>query len=159
MNGCHFEGEVKTQWLQQEDQDRRMVLLEDFAFVDPNGKRWLARAGREIDGASIPGFLWSEGVGTPYVGDFRRASVIHDVACHEQTEPHQAVHRMFYDAMICDGVPEAKAQRMYLAVRLFGPSWTVGAAADVAVRAAAAPEPAPMDIDDLERLIDDFLDE
>ena len=30
---------------------------------------------------------------------------------------------MFYEAMLCDGVPEEQAFLMYTAVRLFGPKW------------------------------------
>jgi len=119
-----FIGEVKTLWLKEEGPDRRMTLIESFAFVDPNGKRWDAPAGHVIDGASIPQFLWSL-AGSPYIGDYRRASVLHDVACDAKTEPSKAVHRMFYDAMICDGVSEPQALEFYTAVRLFGPSWTM----------------------------------
>ena len=58
---ARFEGEVRTQWLRHRGPDRRMKLLEDFAFVDDNGVRWEAPAGSVVDGASIPEFLWSTG--------------------------------------------------------------------------------------------------
>jgi hypothetical protein len=136
-----------------------MRLLEDFAFVDDNGVRWLAPAGSVIDGASIPDTLWLV-AGTPYIGDYRRATVIHDVACQQMARPSKDVHRMFYDAMITDGVPEARAQQMYTAVRLFGPSWVIpeagfgmeGAPAIVVTRRT-------LTIDELEAALDAALGE
>ena len=118
-----FEGEVETQWLRHSGEDRDMSLLADFAFLDSRGVRWPAPAGRTVDGASIPEVLWSKIVGTPYVGDYRRATVVHDVACQDKTRPHEEVHYMFYEAMLCDGVSEERALLMYTAVRLFGPKW------------------------------------
>jgi hypothetical protein len=123
----YFEGEVRTEWLVeaatgQDGVDRRMQLLIDFAFVDASGTRWLAPSGHIIDGASIPRLLWSV-AGSPYTGAYRRASVLHDVACDERAVPSKLVHRMFYDAMLCDGVSQAQALEFYTAVRLFGPSW------------------------------------
>lgn len=127
MAQAHFEGDVRTLWLVEgaigdDGPDRRMQLLEDFAFVDPNGVRWLAPASAKIDGASIPQALWSL-AGDPYSGTYRRASVLHDVACVERKFASKYVHRMFYDAMVCDGTSKAQAVEFYLAVRLGGDSW------------------------------------
>ncbi len=49
---------------------------------------------------------------------------------------------MFYEAMRTDGVDEGKALKFYAAVRLFGPSWTLGPGGEVLVFAAIA-EPRP----------------
>jgi hypothetical protein len=62
-------------------------------------------------------------MGSPFVGKFRRATVFHDVECERRARPWQDVHRMFFDAMIEDGVDEAKAWLMYKAVNDFGPRW------------------------------------
>lgn len=124
MTQCHFEGEVRTEWLMQSGPDRRMRLLEDFAFVDSKGHRWLASAGRVVDGSSIPRMLWAL-AGSPYTGNHRRASVLHEVACDERARPSKDVHRMFYDAMVCDGVDQHEAMEFYAAVRLFGPDWAL----------------------------------
>src|SRR5262245_20608915 len=120
----HFIGTVHTEWLRHEHADRRMELLADFAFVDTENYEWRAETGDVIDGASIPPFLWSV-VGSPFIGDYRRASVVHDVACQRRTRPSRDVHRMFYEAMITDGVDEDTAKKFYTAVRLFGPKWDV----------------------------------
>lgn len=142
MTQSYFEGEVRTLWLVEgevgdDDPDRRMQLLEDFAFVDPNGVRWLAPAGSRIDGASIPRVLWSV-AGDPFIGQYRRASVLHDVACNERTRPSKDVHRMFYDAMIADGTSTAQAVEFYTAVRLFGPHWDDPVPAPATARRARA---------------------
>lgn len=124
MTVPRFEGDVDARWLRQPDaDDRDMTLLTDFAFIDSRGVEWRAPAGACIDGASIPEPLWSQLIGTPYIGDYRRASVVHDVACQERTRPHEEVHYMFYEAMLCDGVSPERALLMYTAVRTFGPKW------------------------------------
>lgn len=134
-----FEGEVRVEWVVHAGADRRMRLLEDFAFVDSQGFRWVAAEGDEIDGASIPKIFWTT-EGSPFVGDYRRASVLHDVACQKKTEPSKAVHQMFYEAMLTAGVGELRAGKMYTAVRLFGPDWKVGAGpAGLAEPAVAEP--------------------
>lgn len=120
----YFEGKVITEWLKDRGhQDRTMKLVQGFTFIDPAGKRWHAKAGSLVDGASIPAVLWNAVVGTPFVGDYRRATVLHDVACVEKIEPPSVVHKMFYEAMLCDGVSKSKAKRMYIAVKNFGPKW------------------------------------
>ncbi len=114
-----FEGEVVASW----DADGRlMTLREDFAYVDPAGRRWLAPAGTVVDGASIPRLFWTV-IGSPFSGRYRNASVVHDIECDEMREPWQDVHRMFYEACRAGGVEEAQAKIMYYAVYHFGPRW------------------------------------
>ena len=128
-----FQGEVRTEWqVQRDDDDRKMVLTEDFEYLtdDSATGRWIAKEGQEVDGASIPSVLWSF-VGSPFVGNYRRASVIHDVYCaHNGLPPGEitrrssaAVHRVFFFAMLRDRTPLRQACLMYAAVALFGPTW------------------------------------
>ena len=100
-----------------------MSLVEDFSYKDPKGLDWISERGRTVDGASIPSMFWSSGLGTPFVGDYRRASVVHDVWCQDRTRKDLDTHRMFYYACRCDGVGKIKAFLMYAAIRLFGPKW------------------------------------
>ncbi|MEA3292361.1 MAG: DUF1353 domain-containing protein [Pseudomonadota bacterium] len=119
-----FDGEVVAKWCRDPNQpDRNMVLMEKLTYVDPKGNSWVASEHRKINGASIPDALWSAWLGTPFVGDYRRATVVHDIACDDRAEPSAAVHKMFYYAMRCDGVPKFRAVPMYVAVSLFGPRW------------------------------------
>lgn len=115
-----FEGEVKTEWL---DEDHRsMRLLEDFHYIDPDNDRWTAPAGDIIDGASIPQGLWTL-VGAPFDGPYRKASVIHDVGCVRRTRSMEDTHRAFYYACLLEGVSETKALLMYWAVSQFAEPW------------------------------------
>jgi hypothetical protein len=114
-----FEGDVITKWLED---GRKMQLQGNFAYFDPNNKRWFAPKDSIIDGASIPQAFWTV-IGGPFEGEFRNASVVHDVACTEMKEKWEDVHLMFYHACRCGGVSETKAKIMYAAVYQFGPRW------------------------------------
>ena len=117
-----FKGEVKTLWLKNPKADRKMQLLEDFSFIDSEGKTWTSVKGSIVDGASIPKYLWTIG-GSPFSGNYRRASVIHDTECKLKERPHKDVHKVFYEMMLEDHVPKWKAKLMYNMVRTFGPKW------------------------------------
>ena len=122
----HFLNKVKSEWLVEDGPDRDVKLLDDFFYIDPNGKRWPAPRESVINGASIPWVLWNKWIGPPFVGNYRRASVVHDVACDLREKicvSSHIAHRMFYDACLCGGVGETKAKVMYWAVRIFGPKW------------------------------------
>jgi hypothetical protein len=119
----HFEGEVETRWLIHGGADREMELLREFVFVDSTGYRWVAHPGEKVDGASIPQQVWTSVVGTPFIGDCRRATVVHDVACDRHEKTSREAHRMFYEAMLADGTVKERALMFYAAVRLFGPQW------------------------------------
>lgn len=114
-----FEGRVVAEW---DDDGRNMTLVQDFAYIEPSGKRWTAPKGAVVNGASIPQSLWSI-IGGPFEGPFRNASVVHDVGCDEQTESWEDVHRMFHDACRCGGVSSQKAKLLYWAVYNYGPRW------------------------------------
>jgi Protein of unknown function (DUF1353) len=114
-----FLGEPKTKWLKD---GRDMELLEDFVFIDSNSRAWTAEKGCTVNGASIPRAFWSI-VGGPFEGQYRNASIVHDAECVRKTAQSVDVHRMFYDACRCGGVPEQKAKLLYWAVANYGPSW------------------------------------
>lgn len=105
-----------------DDGTRRVRLLEKLVYIDPRGKEWIAPKEAVVDGASIP-TIFQNVIGTPYGGEYTLASVIHDVACQEQKEPWEEVHRVFYEAMLASGVEEQKASTMYLAVYEGGARW------------------------------------
>jgi hypothetical protein len=114
-----FEGTVKVEWL---NDGRQMRLLDDFAYVDSTGRRWSAPKGWIVDGASIPEVAWSI-IGSPYVGKYRTASVIHDVGCDQKQAHWEDVHEAMYNAMRAADVSENKAKTIYAAVYHFGPRW------------------------------------
>lgn len=112
-----FSGNPKTEWLTEVGADRNMKLLEDFWFDDLTGRRWLAPIGSLINGASIPEALWSA-VGSPFTGDYRRASIVHDVACNSPDVKREDADDMFYWACISGGCQKPQAKLLYLGVRV-----------------------------------------
>ncbi|MEW8403624.1 MAG: DUF1353 domain-containing protein [Candidatus Thiodiazotropha taylori] len=120
-NRKSFSGSVVVEWLNGGD-DRKMKLLEELSYTDPKGKVWKVPKGAIIDGASIPKAFWSF-VGPPFVGAYRRASVVHDYYCDKKSDTWEAVHRMFFDASLDGGVSVSKAVTMYAAVYAGGPRW------------------------------------
>ena len=119
----HFVGKVVVEWLEHAGKDRDMRLLEAFGFVDESGLNWDVPAAVVVNGASIPQIFWTN-FGPPFVGDYRRASVVHDHYCVTKERPWQDVYRMFHEVCLAGGVSRLKAKAMYLAVRTFGPRWT-----------------------------------
>jgi Protein of unknown function (DUF1353) len=117
----HFEGPLQIELLGGPG-GRNGKLLAPYVFVDPDQKLWTAPKGLVTDGASIPRPLWSI-VGSPWTGLYRNAAVIHDAYCDSHSEPWQAVHRVFYRAMLANGVNPLQAKIMYAAVYRFGPRW------------------------------------
>ncbi|MDA7950170.1 MAG: DUF1353 domain-containing protein [Pirellulaceae bacterium] len=112
-------GQVVTRWMAD---GRRMELLNHVSYVDKEGTVWHAPAGTIFDGASIPRFFWWI-IGSPYVGLYREAAVVHDVYCVLEERHWRDVHKMFYDLMIDSGVHKIRAYIMWLAVYFFGPRW------------------------------------
>ena len=119
----YFEGQLVVEWLENESgPDRDMQLVEPFAFHDGRGYEWSVPAGAVVNGASIPRLLWPI-LGSPFVGDYRQASVVHDHFCTLKNRRWQAVHRMFYDALLASGVGGLFAKILYGAVWAGGPRW------------------------------------
>jgi Protein of unknown function (DUF1353) len=116
-----FSGDPETVWLTEEGtDDRKMSVLRDFSFKDPAAKVWRAPAGSVIDGASIPRALWTI-VGSPYTGDYRRASIVHDVACDQagsDEKKRRAADRMFFHACRAGGCSIWQSIVLYLGVRI-----------------------------------------
>jgi hypothetical protein len=124
MSDDPFSGDPRAVWLTEAGDDRRMRLLEAFSFVDPAAKRWDAPLDSVIDGASIPRPLWTL-VGSPYTGNYRRASVVHDVACDQagsDKQKRREADRMFYHACRAGGCSIAESIILYLGVRI-GAIW------------------------------------
>ena len=106
------------------------LTLRPLTFVAADGTEWQAPKNTLTDGASIPSLLVSM-VGDPTSPEFLEAGIMHDAysgfgneaLATYQSRPWEDVHRMFYDALIVDGVPTQKAKIMFAAVYLAGPRW------------------------------------
>lgn len=100
------------------------VVGDDLYFVDPDKFVWKAGKGDVTDGASIPD-LFQPIIGGPFEPDYLPAAVIHD---HYTNRNHRVrswrdTARVFYQAMLVNGVNVVKAKTMYFAVYAFGPHW------------------------------------
>jgi hypothetical protein len=160
-----FSGRVVAEWLvpTTDNAARDMRLVEPFAFRDSSGTDWNVPSGTIINGASIPQILWSL-AGSPFTGNYRRASVIHDHYCATKERPWRAVHRVFYDAMRADGVGVKQAKIYYAAVYGGGPRWSpiAGAAPGAPKFTVASPRFSEESLRDVEQWIeasDPALDE
>lgn len=114
-----FSGYPLTRW----KGDRLMILKEDFSYVDKTGKEWLALKGGVINGATIPRKLWSL-IGSPFIGLYRRASVVHDYFVGEGDNPNvtyeerRKADKMFFRACRTDGCSWRFAAMLYIGVSI-----------------------------------------
>ena len=71
------------------------------------------------DGASLPRAVWSI-IGSPFVGKYQKASLIHDYMCNNKSEyTLKYANKVFYTTMIAYGVNKSKAKIMTTCVNLF----------------------------------------
>jgi len=101
---------------------RSFTLVKQFRYLDPQNTLWVVPVDEIVDGASIPRGLWSI-VGGPWEGVYRRSSVIHDYFFRTKKYNSDEVHRVFYDAMLTEGVSLLKAKAMYFAVLKYNGEW------------------------------------
>jgi len=107
-----------------------MCLEADFAYIDPSNRSWSVRKDFVVDGASIPRILWNI-VGSPYTGDYRRASIVHDYWCQQNGwQGRLAADRMFRHACLDGGCSPQHAWLLYIGVRIgaYTPFFTVSPA-------------------------------
>jgi hypothetical protein len=117
MNNGSFSGNPKTEWLCEHGDDRNMCMLETFWYIDPQGRRWEAPQGFVTNGASIPRTLWSS-IGSPFTGNYRRASIIHDIAIRTPTIVRDEADTMFYFACLAGGCMLIESKLLYAGVRV-----------------------------------------
>ena len=139
MSQGQFSGNPTTEWMEEAGPDRNMKLLSEFFFIDPDGRKWFAPKDSVVNGASIPEALWSS-VGSPYTGDYRRASIVHDIACDTPTVNRAEADKMFYFACLAGGCSKLQAKLLYAGVRIG--AWTSNLLPEGYVaEAAVLPEP------------------
>jgi hypothetical protein len=98
-----------------------VMVVETFAYVDPDGHRWTVPYGTISDGATIPQLLWSD-VGSPLTGKYRAAAILHDFLYRAQAASKDVADRVLMDAMRCSGVDEQLCRTIYEAVHVGGGS-------------------------------------
>ena len=164
MTHGKFSANPETRWINDRGADRRMQLLQDFTFTDPDGKEWITPKGHRVDGASIPRPLWTL-VGSPYTGNYRRASIVHDKACEDSArnpKARRAADRMFYHACRAGGCSVKETWILYLGVRIGAldeavPAWGMGILAAERARPRTSMAPAERKMEGDFRLASDLL--
>lgn len=100
-------------------QDFSWILHEPLIWEDSKYEI-MVLVGFDFDYASIPKLFTNI---LPKNGqEYDRAVCLHDALYASRWLPKAECDRLFYEAMIADGVNKAKAWSMYTAVRLFGHS-------------------------------------
>ena len=70
--------------LKWHDDDRQMVLAEDFCYTTLGGVTHTAPRGMITDGKTVPRLLWwTKIAGSPFTGPSRRPAIIHDKLCQQ----------------------------------------------------------------------------
>lgn len=112
---AHFTGKLVLELIDEIGFNHEFRLLDDLAFVDGQGKAWIAARGGIADDESLPRELHPL-QGLPYIAEYRKAAVIHRYFSRAGTESWKQVHRVLYDASIAEGVSAAQARSLYAAV-------------------------------------------
>lgn len=113
-----------TEWYQSD----KMILLNPFTYIANNGVKWIAPKGAILNGATIPKPLWSI-IGSPYVGPYRKSSIVHDYFVGEGDNPdvtksdRRKADKMFYEACRHEGCTKKEAVVMYIGVSI-GTWWS-----------------------------------
>ena len=118
-----FLGKVAVEWDDSDAFNRYKVkLLNDFGFQDPAGKQWVARQGALLDGSSFTP-LFEEMVGLPFAGEHRRAGILHDFYAQQLSETWKDTRRMYYAAVLAEGLNENEAKTAYAILYGAGLRW------------------------------------
>ena len=120
-----FEGRVMVEWL-DDPFVPTMLLVEPFAYRQPEGKVWAVPDGHIIKGRGLPP-LFRDLIGQPFNSGFRKSSIVYDYVTQQMTEPWDDAQKMFLDASIAEGVTQSEAKAMYLLLRAQGSRWEVPA--------------------------------
>jgi hypothetical protein len=100
--------------------DDSIITRSVIVFIDGVGRWWIVPRGFLCDGGSVPRLLWFV-VGHPTENESIRAYVLHDrYYARPNGRTKAQIDRMFYEALIADGVGRIEAQAKYRAVQWFG---------------------------------------
>lgn len=120
-----FSSEVVVQFLVHEGPDRLVRVYRPFSFFDRDGREFPVPEGAIANGANIPRILWTI-YGPPFVGDYRRISVVHDYYCNNHVYDSRIVHQMIYDGTLLDSKSRFKANTVSKACYWLGPDFKAG---------------------------------
>lgn len=94
------------------------VLLEPLEYLASTGERYVVPASFVTDLASVPRMpVIYAAFGNR--GQSVRPAVLHDWLCRHKVVQRPTADRLFYQAMLDEGMPETDAMSMYWAVRSY----------------------------------------
>lgn len=117
-----FIGRADVRWLRHEGEDRKIKTLSDFTYEDNDGNLWTVPAKTVCDGASIPKIFWTF-FGSPFVGDYREASIVHDYLCDVKLVSSKKAHELWCEMLKTAGIGWWKRTTMCKMVKWFGPKF------------------------------------
>lgn len=118
-----FLGKVALEWDDGDAFNRnRVILLADFGFEDSTGRQWLAKRGAVLDGRSFAP-LFERLIGLPFHGEHRRAAILHDYFSQQLDQEWKEVRRMYYEALIAEGMDERQAKTDYAVAMATSERW------------------------------------
>ena len=99
-----------------------------FVILDLDFRYYSALLGRLV---TVPAGFFSDGASTPHVlhwlyhpfGRYLEAAVVHDWFCVQHSVDSITAAKVFREAMAVCGVPAWRRNKMYWAVRMFGPKF------------------------------------
>ena len=112
----------KEGWIEGGARGKLRELNAPFTYIDRDGVHWDVPAGYQTDGATIPVFFHPL-IGGPWTDSYIKAAVVHDFYIRRTTVDPDAVHKMFYPALLAAGNSQRRAGDMAFAVKNFGPQW------------------------------------
>jgi hypothetical protein len=112
----------KDGWIDGGARGKLRELSAPFSYIDREGVHWDVPAGYQTDGATIPMFFQPV-IGGRWTDSYINAAVVHDFYIRRSTVDADAVHQMFYMALLAAGNSQRRAQDMFFAVKKFGPQW------------------------------------
>jgi hypothetical protein len=96
-----------------------MTLLTELRYTDSIGAVWVAPIGSQVDGASIPRYLWSIMTG-PFEGKMSERLRVTRCRVRGAQTAMAGLRPHVYNAMRCSGVSAVEAKTIYYALYKFG---------------------------------------
>lgn len=126
--GNRFYGRVIVEWV-DDPFVPLLRVMEDFVFLQSDGKVWKTPAGAIVAGRSIPP-LFVQLKGHPFESGFRKTAITYDYAVTARKHSWRDADRMFYQGAVAEGVLPVEAKVMYLLLYATGPRWAVSGTRD-----------------------------
>ena len=99
-------------------------LNHKLVFRQANGKEWVSPPGSVVDGRAVP-TIFVQLVGQPLDSSFVKSAVSYEVAVRNKQRTWQAAQRMFYEAVLTEGIEPSEAKAMYLLLSGSGTRWAM----------------------------------